>query len=384
CDALLFIVTFILSGFIEIFVLFAGFIAFYVFLFAKNPLSKKRDITYAGLFAFTILIFSSFFIVNKGMIAAKYDQKAQRTEASPSTQKPIASMLPATKTISILAQNFVQLTVQTSAQSQPTKKSSTAKSFFQKNSSFFYRLGPWCKYNAKFVKQEIRKIVSFHNLPLMLFLFWILEKTPLKKTRVTIKTLFLIALLYPVILLMSLSGCYSGLSWFTLYVTVRNVFDVIFWLVTTTLLYALLKFAQQFVAATISLEFIPAHLDFTKAAAFALLAISLGLTSFGSEKYLVGVAWHDVLSGKAKKYDQIQSENYRTIFDSEESLVTLKYPGFPRALVNFQGNYIKFDSTDNTLYVSKEVVRFFKKHEIVYAYDELPSERDVYTQEKRR
>ncbi|MBR0031104.1 MAG: hypothetical protein IJP61_02285 [Treponema sp.] len=378
---LLFVTTFILSGFIEIFVLFAGFISFYAFLFIKRSESGKRNPVFFFVFMFSLLIFVSFFAVNKGMISAKYSQKksvAAKTELffHGMTHSRMAHSRWKIQSMTVRA-------ILASAQKSSQPALATAKKHESDMAILIGNLIPWSKYNFKFLKQEIKKVLSFHNLPILIFIFYLLEKTELRKSSYTAKKLICLAALYPVILLMSLSGCYSGLCWFTLYVTVRNVFDIIFIMITVLFLYSCLKFTQRFVSATFRLELIPCSFDFTKLACFFVLAASIFFTSLVSDKYLVGAAWNDVLSGAAKKYDRIQIENYKTILESKEENVTVKYPGFPKALVNFQGNYILFDPESRTLFASKDVVSFFGKREIIYEYEDFPSETDLYTRGKR-
>ena len=376
CDALLFAVTFVMSGFIEIFVLFAGFVALYLFLFAKNPRTKRRDAAYLLLFAFTLAIFASFFAASRGMIAAKYEQKAQ-------TQQPPAQPRTAEKAGSPAADGEPGPGAVREEPAAPAKRPGAVASLIARNAAFLARIRPWCAYNVQFAKQEAKKLLSPHNVPLWALLLFLLGKTEAARARRGPRDILFVLFLYPVILLMSLSGCYSGLSWFTLYATVRNVFDIIFFLITGALLFALVSFARRFVSATVRISLIPSGADITKAAGLLVIAASVCLTSFASEKYLVGTAWRNVLSGAARRYDRTQTENYRKILGSDEPSLTLEYPGLPKALVNFQGNYILRDPTDGALYASKEVPAFFGKRDLFYSYEKRLPEMDLYSQEKR-
>lgn len=350
----MFMVAFILAGYVEIFVLFEGYISFYLFLFVKNKTSGKRVFLYFGLFVFSVLVFCSFFTVNKGLIAAKYEAK------------PVATAMKADTAV---------------VSSEPPKAEVKSDPQFM---SLRQRIIPWCFYNFKFIKQEIKKILSFHNLPMLIFLFYLLEGTRLSSFNYSIKTILFFLFLYPVILLMSFSGCYSGLAWFTLYASVRNVFDVIFFFITLGFLYSIFKVLKPLFSVTLKLVYKPSSCDFTRSAAFSVLVLSVVFTSFVSGKYLVGTAWHDLLKGTAREYDRIQNENYEKLFSSADSFVELKYPGFPKSIVNLQGNYIKLDPTDDKLYASKEMVDFLKKKEIIYSRKGNPSEIYDYTRAPRQ
>ena len=308
---LLFLVTFILSGFIEFFVIFAGYVSFYLFLFVKSRNTNKRINLFFFLFVFSLLIFASFFIANysktgEQLIEAKYSGEG---------------------------------------------------------SSLIGRIPRWCSTTLDFIKQEIKKILYPTNFLVIIFFCYLLHhKFHIKPT---LKQFFFFLFLYPVILIMSFSGCYGGLDWFSLYSYPRNVFDVVFFLVSMPLMYMIYSFVMD--------NFIIKDTVYSKKikyAFFTLAGLSILITGIFSSRYLLGTAWNDLLSGKAKKYNEIQLQNYTDIFSNQDKkILDVKYPGYPKSIVSLQGNVFYFSKDTNEIIAREEMLRFFEYDKINYLYD---------------
>ncbi len=329
---LLFLITFILSGCVEFFVLFAGYIAFYVFLFIKKHNTKKRDKIYFFVFIFCILIFTSFFVVNYFktqtiLIDAKYEESS---------------------------------------------------------SSLLNRIPGWCYFTLLFILSNIKKIIFSTNTPVFLLLFFVLQRVYNK--RFTVRTFLFFLFLYPVILLMSFSGCYGGLEFFSLYSYPRNVFDAVFFIISVPFFYIVFTFILSYLETKIFYKFQISYNS--KQSLFIFLSIiaciSTAYLCMFSNKYLFGIAYHDILSGKARQYNTIQLENYKKLFSTKnDEIVFLQFPGYPRSIVSYQGNYIIYNPSDNSFYAKNDFNKFFKKKKIIYTYNDKSEDSILYIQQKK-
>ncbi len=336
--SLLFLITFILSGYIEFFVLFAGYIAFYLFLFINKRNTKKRDILFFFLFVFCIFIFASFFVVN-------YFN---------------------TKSISIVAKY-----------ANETENQSPLFSFLK-------RIPEWAYYTRIFIWQDIKKFFSPFNFPIILLLFIIIRET--YKITFSWKTFLFFLFLYPVILLMSLSGSYSGLAWFSIYSYPRNVFDVLFFVISIPFFYIVFTVIIDNLESQFLLKLNIS--EKTKQLLFnffsIIVCISTLFSCLFSNRYLLGIAWHDVISGGAKSFNAIQLDNYKNIFSaSNDETIHVTFPGYYKSIVTHQGNSILYDPTTNSLCASKDVLKFFNKKKIIYDYDESSPNVSSYIQLKK-
>ncbi|MCQ2577017.1 MAG: hypothetical protein MJ176_00660 [Treponema sp.] len=301
---ILIVITFILSGYIEFFVLFTGFTSFFFFLFVKND-KNKRDIFYFYIFILSILIFLSFFVANKinnsNSIAPKYA----------STDYNLLRMIP----------KWLKITI---------------NDFFIINFNRFF---------------------SLKNIIPTFIIYLILKNELSIKLNFCLKQYFLCFSLYFVIILMSFIGCYSGLNYFTIYSYPRNVFDIIFYFITFIIIISLFNLLSNYIVFKFSN---------TSSKYPIIILCLLFFLSLLSTKSPIRSMWKNILFCEAYNFNKTLIEDYKILENDDSKIVYLKYPGNPSALFTQQGSYIQFDAEKNIYYATDEFCRFWNKDEMYF------------------